>query len=200
MTRFSRAEIRRIIGEACTEEMENSIVALHLGVVDPLKDDLAKYKADAEKLPTVQKELDDLKAKPVDDYKAKYEQEHNDFEAYKQGITEKETKAAKERAVKAYFEGKNITGTNLDIAMRGASAEIAGGELDGDNIKDTKALDALVGGTFAGLVVDKTVKGADVATPPANNGAKPKEQSRAAALYEQHYKALYGEQKGTNDK
>ncbi len=51
MAKFTRAEIRNILGEACTEEIENRLVALHLGVVDPLKDDLTKYKADAEKLP-----------------------------------------------------------------------------------------------------------------------------------------------------
>ena len=51
MAKFARSEIRKIIGEACTEEMESSLVALHLGVVDPLKDDLAKYKALADQLP-----------------------------------------------------------------------------------------------------------------------------------------------------
>ena len=50
MAKFTRAEIRNILGDACTEEIENRLVALHLGVVDPLKDDLTKYKADAEKL------------------------------------------------------------------------------------------------------------------------------------------------------
>lgn len=170
MAKFTRKEIRAIIGEDCTDEMENQIMALHLGVVDPMKDDIAKYKADAEKLDDVQKELDGLKANSGDDWKSKYEKEHNDFESYKKGVTAKETKAAKEKAVKAYFEGKNITGANLEIAMRGASAEIAGVELDGDKIKDTAALDALVGGTFAGLVVTKTVQGAQTANPPANNG------------------------------
>ena len=199
MAKFTRAEIRRIIGEACTDEIENNLVALHLGVVDPLKDDVAKYKAEAEKLPGVQKELDDLKAKSGDSWKSKYEKEHSDFEAYKKGITEKESKAAKEKAVKAYFEGKNITGANLDIAMRGASAEIAGVELDGDKIKDTAALDALVGGTYAGLVVTKSVQGAQTPNPPAHNGAKSKEQSRAAELYQKHYQALYGAQKGTSE-
>ena len=62
MAKFTRAEIRKIIGESCTDEIENQLVALHLGVVDPLKDDVTRYKADAEKLPGVQKDLDDLKA------------------------------------------------------------------------------------------------------------------------------------------
>ena len=158
MAKFTRAEIRNILGEACTEEIENRLVALHLGVVDPLKDDLTKYRADAEKLPGVQKELDDLKAAGDGGYKEKYEKEHSAFEAFKTDITEKESKAAKEKAVRAYFESKNITGANLDLAMRGCGEEMAALELDGEKIKDTKSLDALVDGTYKGLVSKQTVR------------------------------------------
>lgn len=158
MAKFTRAEIRNILGEACTEEIENRLVALHLGVVDPLKDDLTKYKADAEKLPGVQKELDDLKAAGDGGYKEKYEKEHSAFEAFKTDITAKESKAAKEKAVRAYFESKNITGANLDLAMRGCGEEMAALEMDGEKIKDTKSLDALVEGTYKGLVSKQTVR------------------------------------------
>ena len=158
MAKFTRAEIRNILGDACTEEIENRLVALHLGVVDPLKDDLTKYKADAEKLPGVQKELDDLKAAGDGGYKEKYEKEHSAFETYKSDVTKKESKAAKEKAVRAYFESKNITGANLDLAMRGCGEEMAALELDGEKIKDTKSLDALVDGTYKGLVSKQTVR------------------------------------------
>lgn len=158
MAKFTRAEIRNILGDACTEEIENRLVALHLGVVDPLKDDLTKYKADAEKLPSVQKQLDDLKAAGDGGYKEKYEKEHSAFEAFKTDITEKESKAAKEKAVRAYFESKNITGANLDLAMRGCGEEMAALEMDGEKIKDTKSLDALVDGTYKGLVSKQTVR------------------------------------------
>ena len=171
MAKFTRAEIRNILGDACTEEIENRLVALHLGVVDPLKDDLTKYKADAEKLPSVQKQLDDLKAAGDGGYKEKYEKEHSAFEAFKTDITEKESKAAKEKAVRAYFESKNITGANLDLAMRGCGEEMAALELDGKKIKDTKSLDALVDGTYKGLVSKQTVR---VATGARfNGGGKP---------------------------
>ena len=161
MAKFTRAEIRNILGDACTEEIENRLVALHLGVVDPLKDDLTKYKADAEKL---------LKATGDGGYKEKYEKEHSAFEAFKTDITAKESKAAKEKAVRAYFESKNITGANLDLAMRGCGEEMAALELDGDKIKDTKSLDALVDGTYKGLVSTTQTKGANPANPPANTG------------------------------
>lgn len=153
-----------------TDEQIDSIIEMHTETVDGLKDKLKTAEDKANKLDDVQKELDDLKANSGDDYKAKYEAEKKAFADYKADQTAKETKAAKEKAVRAYFEGKNITGANLDIAMRGCRDEIGAIELDGDKIKDTAALDALVNGTFAGLVVTKTVQGARTANPPANNG------------------------------
>lgn len=157
-------------GMGLTDEQVDTIIEAHTDTVDGLKADVSRYKADAEKLPGIQKQLDDLKAAGDGGYKAKYEKEHSAFEAYKADITAKESKAAKEKAVRAYFESKNITGANLDLAMRGCGEEMAALELDGDKIKDTKALDALVDGTYKGLVSTTQTKGANPATPPANTG------------------------------
>ena len=157
-------------GMGLTDEQVDTIIEAHTDTVDGLKADVSKYKADAEKLPSVQKQLDDLKAAGDGGYKEKYEKEHSAFEAFKTDITAKESKAAKEKAVRAYFESKNITGANLDLAMRGCGEEMAALELDGEKIKDTKALDALVDGTYKGLVSTTQTKGANPATPPANTG------------------------------
>lgn len=153
-----------------TDEQVDSIVEMHSETVDGLKEQLKAANEKIEKLDGVEKELSELKAKGEDDYKSKYEQEHKDFETYKKAQVAKETQAAKEKAARAYFESKNITGANLDIAMMGAANVISALELDGENIKDSKALDDLVKGTFAGLVVTKSKQGAATATPPANTG------------------------------
>lgn len=180
MAKFTRADIRRILGDAHTEDIENQLVALHLGVVDPLKDQIAQYRTDAEKLPNVQRELDDLKAAGDGGYKAKYEAEHTAFEAYKGKITAKETRAAKEKAVRAYYEDKGIKGNNLEIAIKGSSAEIDGLELDGEKIKDTAVLDTLVGGTFSGLVTKGT--SFNWTAPVGNGNKKPSTNETMNAL------------------
>lgn len=157
-------------GMGLTDEQVDTIIEAHTDTVDGLKADVARYKADAEKLPDVQKQLDGLKEAGDGGYKEKYEKEHSDFEAYKSDIAEKASKAAKEKAVRAYFESKNITGANLDLAMRGCGEEMAALEMDGEKIKDTKSLDALVYGTYKGLVSTTQTHGANPATPPANTG------------------------------
>lgn len=168
MAKFTRAEIRKIVGENCTDEIENALISLHLSVVDPLKEDVDKYKADSNKLAELQTELEN--AKKDAGYKDKYEKEHKDFDDYKKSVQQKEAKTAKEKAVRAYFESKGIKGANLEIAMRGSTAEVDSVEMDGDKLKDTKALDELVGGTFKGLISTNGTFGAKPANPPANNG------------------------------
>ena len=159
-------------GMGLTDEQVDTIIEAHTDTVDGLKADISRYKSDAEKLPGVQKELDDLKAAGDGGYKDKYEKEHSAFESFKADITTKETKAAKEKAVRAYFESKNITGANLDLAMRGCGEEMAALEMDGDKIKDAKSLDALIEGTYKGLVSTAQIKGANPANPPANPPTK----------------------------
>jgi NACalpha-BTF3-like transcription factor len=159
-------------GMGLTEEQVDTIIEAHTDTVDGLKEQIKTYKADADKLPSVQKELDTLKAAGDDGYQKKYEDEHKAFEDYKADIVAKDAKAAKEKAVRAYFESKNITGANLELAMRGCGEEMAAIELDGDKIKDSKALDALVEGTYKSLVSTTTIKGANTPTPPNNNGGK----------------------------
>ena len=155
-----------------TDEQVDSIIEMHSETVDGLKEQVNTYKADAEKLPNVQRELDDLKAAGDGGFKEKFEKEHSDFENFKKTIQEKETKAAKESAAKAFFESKGITGNSLEIAMRGSSAEIAALDLDGEKIKDSSALDALVNGTFKALVSTTTTKGANIPNPPVTTPNK----------------------------
>ena len=159
-------------GMGLTDEQVDTIIEAHTDTVDGLKEQVKTYKADAEKLPNVQKELDDLKAAGDGGWEEKakdFEKKYNDLVAENKN---KETKAAKESAAKAFFESKGITGNSLEIAMRGSSAEIAAIELDGEKIKDSSALDALVNGTFKALVSTTTTKGANIPNPPVTTPNK----------------------------
>ena len=159
-------------GMGLTDEQVDTIIEAHTDTVDGLKEQVKTYKADAEKLPNVQKELDDLKAAGDGGFKEKFEKEHSDFENFKKTIQEKETKAAKESAAQAFLERKGTTSNRLEIAMRGSSAEVAALDLDGEKIKDSSALDALVNGTFKALVSTTTTKGANIPNPPVTSPNK----------------------------
>lgn len=172
-----------------TDEQVDSIIEMHTDTVDGLKADISKYKGDAEKLPGVQKELDDLKAAGDGGYKEKYEKEHKAFEDFKKDREAKDTRAAKENAVMEYLKGKNVQDANLKLAMRSLSAEIDAAELDGGKLKDTKAFDDLLSGDLAGLVTKTMEKPApNPANPPQNPPSPAEPKSLAEALrakYEQ---------------
>ena len=177
MAEFDRAALRKIFEGAEIEvpkDVLGQICELHTSSMDNLPETIKELKS---KLKTAEQERDAAKAKvPVDGEetvsKAEYDKLKGEFDKYKGDIEAKETKANKEKAVRAFYESKGITGKNLEIAMRGSRAEIDGIELDGDKIKDDSTLDALVKGDFSGLVATTTTKGANTANPPANNGGK----------------------------
>jgi len=169
----------------------------HKTDLDAIKEQRDTYKADAETLATVQKELNDLRAAQPDGWKDKHDALKKEFEDYKKGVTAKEAKAAKEAAARAYYESKGITGKALDIAVRGSTEEISALELEDGKIKDFAALEALVKGDFSGLVSTTTTTGANTAHPPANNGGEKKDpvNTRAAQIAAQYHNNLYGELK-----
>lgn len=162
---FTREFIRKTAKECGLEipkEFENALVDEHLSARDTYAE--AQVKDALEK----NKPAEPPKIKDTDEYKAL----KKEYEDYKAEVSGKEAKAAKERAARAFFEGRGITGKSLDIAIRGSGAEIEALELDGDKIKDASALEALVKDTYAGLVAKTETRGAQTATPPAVSGGK----------------------------
>ena len=164
------------------EEKIEQIIEAHTETVNALKEERDNYKKDATTLKDVQKELDELKAKGDDGWKEKHDNVKKEYEEYKSDIESKQTKEAKEKATRAYFESAGITGKNLEIAMRGSRAEIDGLEMDGEKIKDTASLKALVDGDFASLVTTTTTKGAFTATPPADGQVSSTPKTKAEIL------------------
>lgn len=151
------------------DEKIDQIIEMHTETIDALKKERDDLREKAGQYDTVKKELDGLKNGK--DWKAEHDTLKKEFDDYKKTVTEKEIAAAKTKAGRAYFESKGIKGGNLEIAMRGAKDEISALELDGDKIKDTKALDALISGDYKGLIVSESTKGADPVNPPANGGS-----------------------------
>ena len=104
---LTKAQVREILSAAgvTSENMSEAVDKIidgHLTSVNALREDVAKYKADAEKLPTVQKELDDMKANTNDSWKEKYDG-YTEAEFYKGKVAEKKAKTeanAKKKAEK----------------------------------------------------------------------------------------------------
>ena len=201
MAKFTRAEIRAIIGANCTDEMENRLVALHLGVIDPLKDDVARYKADAEKLPTVQKELDDLKAaKKSGDATAQTELDalKKEFDAYKAQVTAKETLDAKKAAYKAICKDANLSEKGIEKALKYADFDKF--ELNDDGkLKNAADLLKGVSDEWGDYVSTPGKTGAQTATPPKGEPTPPEKPNRGAEIAKKLHEAQFGKTESTEE-
>ena len=195
---FTRAEIRSILGDARTDEIENKLVALHLATVDPLKDEREalrqerdKYKAEADKLPELQNEIESLKG--GEDFKAKYEKEHADYEAYKAQIAKDEVTAKIKKAYRELLSGEHISDKRLDAIIK--VTDFGSMKLDKDgNLEGADKLKEAINKEWGDFKVTTRQRNAQVDTPHSvDNGNQP--ISRARELADKYYAQKYGVQK-----
>ena len=153
------------------DEKIDQIIDAHSETVDALKAERDGYKEDAAKLAAVQKELDELKAKGDDGYKAKYEAEKAAHDALKADIAAKETKKAKTEAYRELLKGANIDEKRIATILRAEAPTIDKIELDADGkIKNAEQYMESIKSDWADFVVTQSAKGTNTATPPANGG------------------------------
>lgn len=171
---LTKAQVREILSAAgvTSENMSEAVDKIidgHVTSVNALREDVAKYKADAEKLPTVQKELDDMKANTNDSWKEKYDNLKGEFDKYKNDVQEKETHSKKVEAYKSILKDANLSEKGIEKAIKYADwdkIELGeDGKLKGanDHIKAVRE-------EWAEYVTTTTTTGAKTSTPPANTG------------------------------
>ena len=187
---FTRPEVRSILGEAHTEEIENKLISLYLGErdklkeqIDNLKSDNTRLKADSEKLAEVQKELDEIKG--GEDWKAKYEKEHSEHEAYRKSVADKETLEKKHAAYSKLLADEQINEKHIKDVIR--LTDFSKVELDKDgNLKDVDGLKKTIGEEWSEYKVTTDRRKQQVGTPPKDSTGTG--DSRAKELYMNHLK------------
>lgn len=152
------------------EEKIDQIIEAHTETVDGLKNEAEKFRADAESLPKVQKELDELKAKGDDGYKKKYEDEHAAFEKYKGEQAAKETKSAKSAAYRELLKSAGVSEKRIDSILKVSDIDAVELAEDG-KVKDAEKLTETIKTEWADFIVATQTQGAQTSNPPANNTA-----------------------------
>jgi len=195
---FTRQEVRNILGEARTDDIENKLIGLYLGAVDPLKDEIEglkterdKLKVQADKVDGLEKELNGYKN--GEDFKAKYDKEHKDFEAYKAQIA-KDAETGKVRAAyRELLKSENISEKRLDAIIK--VTDMTGMKLDKDgNLENIDKLKEAINKDWGEFKATVRQRNAHVDTPPDHdNGGKG--TSRARELADKYYAQKYGVQK-----
>ena len=157
-------------GMSLNEEQIETIIAAHTETVDALKAERNNYKADAEKLISVQKELDKLKSNDSD-FEAKYNALKREYDDYKSEQSAAAEKSAKETAYKEMLKEAGVSDKRIASVMR--VTNLADIKLDKEGkLKDHDKLVEDVKKEWSDFIDTKETKGADTKTPPENNGGK----------------------------
>ena len=104
------------------EEKIEQIIEAHTETVNALKEERDNFKADAEKLPSVQKQLNELKEATKNGgeetvSKAEHDKLQKEYDDYKAEQTAKETRQAKERAIRELYKAAGISEKRIDTVM-----------------------------------------------------------------------------------
>lgn len=153
------------------EDKIDEIIDAHTDVVDGIKRERDQYKADAEKLPAVQKELNDLKAAGDDEYKSKYEDEHRAFEEYKDRVEAEKATAEKTGLYRQLLLDSGVAEKHVDAILRVT-------DMSKITVKDGKLenIDKLaedVKSEWESFTTSTRTDGADVDNPPDGEGGEP---------------------------
>ena len=181
MAKFTRKALTDL--EIPAEKID-AIMNMHIDVVNEIKDERDKYKEDAEKLPDIQKQLDDAKkaaeAKNPDEseWEKKYNATKKELDNFKAASKAKDEKAAKTAEYKRLIIEAGIPEKRAATILKVADVDSLKIDKDGKAEDADKIIDSIKS-EYSDFVVTKTEAGANTAQPPAggnNNGIKTKDE------------------------
>lgn len=164
------------------EEKAEQIIGAHVDTVDSIKAERDKYKEDAEKLPAIQKENEELKKQIAgeDPYKEKFEALQKEYDDYKADVEAKATTAKKESAFRKILKDIGIPDKRIDTVLK--VSDISKVELDEEGkIKDGDKLKESLKTEWADFITTTKTEGVNSANPPSSTGktTMTKEEIRA---------------------
>lgn len=201
---LTKARVKEILSKAGVEadNMDAAVESImngHIASIDALREERDGYKAEAEKLPNLQKELDDMKksAENEDDYKSKYDNLKKEYETFKSDQSAKAEKAAKDKAYRAMLKEIGVSEKRLDSIMRVTDLTDVKLNKDGmieglDELKESSKTE------WADFITTDGKQGADTPTPPSEKNGLPRSKSRAAEIEAKYHSDLYGEIESKN--
>lgn len=158
-------------------EKIDEIITAHSETVDALKEERDKYKVDADALPAIKQELDDLKAATEkagasgNAYQVKYEAIKEEFEQYKADVEAKATHAHKESVYRALLKEAGISEKRIDAVIKVSGDNIDSLDIDADGkARDKDALVKQIADEWSDFVVKESKAGAETGQPPKGEG------------------------------
>lgn len=151
------------------EEKEKAIMDEHIAVTDGLKDERDGYKAEADKAAELQKQLESING--GEDFKEKYEKEHEAFEDFKRKTAEDAEAAKVQAAYRSLLVDEKISAKRIDTVIKCTDFSKMKLDKDGKLINEQELRKA-IGEEWGEFKTTVTERGAKVETPPVTGGSK----------------------------
>lgn len=162
----------------------DTIMEEHTSVTDALKKERDGYKTEADKLPEVQKQLDE---KQKNDDGKDYKQLYTDL--VKANEAEKE-RAGKSGAYKDLLKSAGVAEKFWPLILKANTADIDKIEFDGDKVKDAEAMVETMKTNLSAYIPTTHVENPGVDTPPDHREASVTKEQFDRMSYRQR-KELY---------
>jgi len=162
---FGRAWLKNILQEEDKpiEEKVAEIMKEHVAVTDGLKEERDGYKTQAGKTAELQKQLEDLQS--GDDWKAKFDKEHEAFENFKKQTQQDAENAKVRSAYRKLLADEGISEKRLDSILK--VTDFSKMKLDKDgNLDKADELRKSINEEWSEFKTTITEKGANVEKPP----------------------------------
>lgn len=160
------------------DEKRDQIMEAHQGVLESIKKERDELREQAAKVPSLEKEIEDLKAaQPTEDWEAKYNELKAEYDGYKQQVATEQADQEKARLYRAMLREAGIDEKRLDSIMK--VTDLAGIAVQDGQIADAENVKAAIESEWGDFIAHTATQGATVDNPPASTGAK---MSRADIL------------------
>lgn len=147
------------------DEKIEQIIDAHTETVNGLKEERDKFKADAERLSGVQKELDDLKANSGDNWKDKYDTLKKTFDDFKTETVNRERADKVKAAYAELLKAANVDSKRIDAILK--ITDWTDKKLDENGkLVDEDKLTNSIKSEWSAFIQTTGTKGSEVETPP----------------------------------
>ena len=173
------------------EKQVESIIEANAASIEGIKADRDKYKEQAQRVPDLQRQLEEAKAASDDsEWEQKYQDEHQAFEDFKVQVATEKAEADKAQAYRGMLMAAGIDPKRIDAIMR--VTDLSQVEMEDGKLKDTEKLQESAKQEWADFVVKSNTQGSNPATPPTKpspnvEGGDPEVARRMQERYERRY-------------
>lgn len=167
----------------------DQIIESHTDVTDGLKKEVEELREQASRVPSLEKEIEDLKAaQPTEDWQAKYDELKTEFDGYKAKVSEEQAAAEKANLYRAMLREAGVEERRIDSIMKvtdlGNVSVVDGAIASPEEVKQA------ITEEWGDFITKSSSVGATVEEPPASTSAMSKSDILAIKDTSQRQQAI----------